>query len=56
MRSAQALRGFFYPPRTRIMSKTLAMAHETLASLAWGDALNRYAIQLGLELSAPEGG
>ena len=33
------------------------MAHETLATIAWGDALNRYARQLGLALpAAPEGG
>lgn len=49
-------------PRSRIhwerweALRQLAMAHETLATLAWGDALNRYAIQLGMEPSAPEGG
>ena len=32
------------------------LAHETLATLAWSEALNRYAIQLGLEPSAPGGG
>jgi hypothetical protein len=38
------------------MPCTQAMAHETLATLVGGDALNRYAVQLGLEPSAPEGG
>lgn len=62
----------YFPPATLLAMKTsprspihwerwealhqLVMAHETLAALAWGDALNRYAIQLGLEPSAPEGG
>ena len=36
--------------------RQLAMAHETLATMAWGEALNRYAIQVGLEPTAPEGG
>ena len=36
--------------------RQLAMAHETLATLAWGDALNRYVLQLGLEPFAPIGG
>lgn len=35
--------------------RQLAMAHEILATFACGDALNRYALQLGLEPSAPEG-
>lgn len=36
--------------------RQLAMTHETLATLAWGDALNRYAIQLSLEPSVTGGG
>jgi hypothetical protein len=35
--------------------RQLAMAHEFLAAFACGDALNRYALQLGLEPSASEG-
>ena len=48
-------------PRSRIhwerweALRQLAMAHETLATLAWGDALNRYAIQVGMEPTALEG-
>jgi hypothetical protein len=34
----------------------LTRAHEILATLAWEAALNRYAIQLGMEPSTPEGG
>jgi hypothetical protein len=31
-------------------------AHETLATTAWDEALNRYVLQVVLEPTAPEGG